>query len=226
MASAAAQGLFAWLTVRSHPPARERENVMSFELPPLPFPAGALEPYMSQRTLEFHHGKHHKAYIDTTNKLIHGTPLEHRTLEDVIRATAMDASKKQIFDAAAQVWNHTFFWNSMRPKGGGKPKGDVLQAINRFFGGYEKFREEFKSACVSQFGSGWGWLVLDREKIKILKMPNALNPLSQGLVALLACDVWEHAYYLDYQNRRAEYVNAFLDKLLNWDFAAENLPAM
>jgi len=198
---------------------------MAFELPPLPFSRNALEPFMSERTLDFHHGKHHKAYIDTTNKLIRGTPYEKWSLEDIIRTTAKDTSKKQIFDAAAQAWNHTFFWQSMMPHGGGQPTGDVLQAINKCFGGFKKFREEFKSACVSQFGSGWGWLVLEEHEIKVLKTPNAMNPMAKGQVALLACDVWEHAYYLDYQNRRAEFVDAFLDHLVNWNHVTTHLKA-
>jgi superoxide dismutase, Fe-Mn family len=200
-----------------------KEKVMAFELPPLPFAKNALEPHMSEKTLEFHYGKHHRAYVDTANKLVHGTPLDGKPLEEVIRLAAKDAAKKPLFDAAAQIWNHNFFWQSLKPKGGGKPGGELAQAIAHSFGSTEKFREEFKSACVSQFGSGWGWLVLDGDKLKVLKTPNALNPMSQGLVALLACDVWEHAYYLDFQNRRPDFVDTFLDHLVNWDFAAAAL---
>jgi Fe-Mn family superoxide dismutase len=200
-----------------------QEISMTFELPPLPFSPQALEPHMSARTLEFHHGKHHKAYVDTTNKLVAGTPLEKSSLEDIIGATAKDGTKQALFNAAAQVWNHTFFWHSLMPKGGGKPKGEVLQALDQSFGGYDKFREEFKTACVGQFGSGWGWLVLDGDKLRVQKTPNAVNPLSQGNTALLTCDVWEHAYYLDFQNRRPDFVDAFLDHLVNWDQVAMRL---
>jgi superoxide dismutase, Fe-Mn family len=196
---------------------------MAFELPPLPYPKEALEPHMSARTLEFHHGKHHKTYVDTANRLIQGTPFEGKPLEEVIRATAKDESKAQIFNNAAQIWNHNFFWLSMKPKGGGKPSGDVAQAIDKSFGGYDKFRKEFAEACVSQFGSGWGWLIRERDQLKVIKTPNAVNPLSQGQTALLTCDVWEHAYYLDFQNRRPDFVAAFLDHLVNWNHVAQQL---
>jgi Fe-Mn family superoxide dismutase len=197
--------------------------MMAFELPPLPYPKNALEPHMSAKTLEFHHGKHHKAYVETLNKLIHGTPLEQKPLEEIIRATAKDESKTQIFNNAAQVWNHTFFWHSMKPQGGGKPSGELAQAIERSFGGYDKFHKEFAEACASQFGSGWGWLIRERDRLKVIKTPDAVNPLSQGQVALLACDVWEHAYYLDFQNRRPDFVATFLDHLVNWDHVAHAL---
>jgi superoxide dismutase, Fe-Mn family len=190
---------------------------MAFELPPLPYPKTALEPHMSAKTLEFHHDKHHKAYVDTLNKLVHGTPLEQKPLEEIIRATAKDDAKASIFNNAAQVWNHSFFWHSMSPKGGGKPAGEIAQALERSFGGYDTFRKQFAEACVTQFGSGWGWLVRERDALKIIKTPNAVNPLSRGSVALLACDVWEHAYYLDFQNRRPDFVETFLDHLVNWD---------
>ena len=196
---------------------------MTFELPPLPFAKSALAPHMSEKTLEFHYGKHHRAYVDAANKLVEGTPLDGKPLEEVIRLAAKDAALKPLFDAAAQIWNHTCFWNSLHPRGGGKPGGELAQAIAASFGSYEKFRDEFKSACVGQFGSGWGWLVIDGGKLKVLKTPNALNPMPQGLVTLLACDVWEHAYYLDYQNRRADFVDTFLDHLANWEFAATTL---
>ena len=196
---------------------------MAFELPPLPFPKNALEPYMSEKTLDFHYGKHHKAYVDAANRLVQGSGLETMALEEVIRLAAKDAAKQQLFDSAAQIWNHTFFWHCLKPKGGGKPKGEVAQALDQGFGGYDKFRTEFKTACVSQFGSGWGWLVLDGNRLKVLKTANALNPLSQGQHALLACDVWEHAYYLDFQNRRPDFVDTFLDHLVNWDRVAMEL---
>jgi Fe-Mn family superoxide dismutase len=196
---------------------------MAFELPPLPYPNNALEPHMSAKTLEFHHGKHHKTYVDNANKLVQGTPFEGKPLEEVIRATAKDDSKTTIFNNTAQIWNHNFFWRSMKPNGGGKPSGDLAQALDKSFGGYDKFRKEFSEACVTQFGSGWGWLIRDRDQLKVVKTPNAVNPLSQGQVALLTCDVWEHAYYLDFQNRRPDFVATFLDHLVNWEHVAEVL---
>jgi Fe-Mn family superoxide dismutase len=196
---------------------------MAFELPPLPYPKDGLEPYMSHRTLEFHYGKHHKTYIDTLNKLVQNTPLARQSLEDVIRATAHDESKMSIFNNGAQAWNHNFFWRCMRPRGGGHPQGDLLQRIERAFGGFDKFTEQFKEAATTQFGSGWAWLVIDDGQIKVAKTSNAVNPIAQNQTPLLACDVWEHAYYLDFQHRRADFVQAFLDHLVNWDFVAKNL---
>ena len=196
---------------------------MSFELPPLPYPVHALEPYSSAKTMEFHYGKHHQAYVTTLNTLTKDTPLGNQSVEAVIRATANDQSKAAIFDSAAQVWNHTFFWNCMRPGGGGRPTGDVAAAIERSFGGVDKFQEQFKQAAVTEFGSGWAWLVLDGDTLKVTKTANAVNPLSQGQTALLTCDVWEHAYYLDYQNRRPDFVESFLHHLIDWDFVARNI---
>jgi Fe-Mn family superoxide dismutase len=196
---------------------------MAFELPPLPYPKDGLEPHMSSRTLDFHHGKHHATYVATLNKLVENTPFAKQPLEEIIRATAKDDSKVQIFDNAAQSWNHTFFWNCMRPRGGGKPSGDVLKAIEQAFGGFDKFKQQFKEAATTQFGSGWAWLVLDGSTLKVTKTPNALDPLAQGQIALLTCDVWEHAYYLDYQHRRPDFVQTFLDHLVNWEFVAKNL---
>jgi superoxide dismutase, Fe-Mn family len=198
---------------------------MAFELPPLPFPKNALEPHMSEKTLEFHHGKHHKAYVDTANKLIQGSPLEGKPLEQVIRTIAKDESKATLFNNTAQIWNHNFFWQSLKPKGGGKPAGEVAQAIEKSFGSYDNFRKEFTEACVTQFGSGWGWLIRDRDRLKVIKTPNAVNPLSLGQTALLTCDVWEHAYYLDFQNRRPDFVATFLDHLVNWEHVAKQLHA-
>ena len=198
---------------------------MAFELPPLPYPKDALEPHMSARTLEFHHDKHHHAYVATLNKLVQDTPLARQPLEEVIRAAAKDESKQTIFNNAAQAWNHTFFWDCMRPRGGGKPAGELLQRIEQGFGGFDKFKEQFKEAGVTQFGSGWAWLVLDGGALKVTKTPNAVNPLAQGDTALLACDVWEHAYYLDYQHRRPDFIQTFLDHLVNWEFVAKNLSA-
>ena len=196
---------------------------MAFELPPLPYPKDGLEPHMSSRTLEFHHGKHHATYVATLNRLVENTPFANQPLEDVIRATAKDESKTSIFNNAAQVWNHTFFWNCMRPRGGGQPSGDVLKAIEQGFGGLDKFKQQFKEAATGQFGSGWAWLVRDGSSLKITKTPDAVDPPAQGQTALLTCDVWEHAYYLDFQNRRPDFVQTFLDHLVNWDFVAKNL---
>ncbi|HUZ71684.1 MAG TPA: superoxide dismutase [Stellaceae bacterium] len=196
---------------------------MAFELPPLPFSKDALEPHMSARTLDFHHGKHHQAYVTNLNNLTKDTPMATQSLEAIIGATAKDEAKVGIFNNAAQVWNHTFFWNCMKPSGGGKPAGEIAQAIDKSFGSFDKFKDEFKNACVTQFGSGWGWLVRDGATLKVTKTPNAVNPLAQGQTALLTCDVWEHAYYLDYQNRRPDFVQTFLDHLVNWDHVARLL---
>jgi len=196
---------------------------MAFELPPLPFAKDALEPHISARTFEFHHGKHHQSYVTNLNNLVKDSPMASQSLEDIIGATAKDASKAGVFNNAAQVWNHTFFWNSMKPKGGGQPSGDVASAITGAFGSFDKFKDEFKQAAATQFGSGWAWLVIEGGKLKVTKTANAINPMSQGQTALLTCDVWEHAYYLDYQNRRPDFVAAFLDNLVNWDFVAANL---
>jgi len=196
---------------------------MAFELPPLPYAPNALEPHMSANTFSFHHAKHHQAYVTNLNNLIKDTPLADKSLEDIIMATASDASKAGVFNNAAQVWNHTFFWNSMKPQGGGAPSGDLAKKIDAAFGSLAKFKDEFKAAAVGQFGSGWAWLVLDGSDLKIVKTGNAGTPMTSGQKALLTVDVWEHAYYLDYQNRRPDFVQTFLDHLVNWDFAAKNL---
>jgi len=196
---------------------------MAFELPPLPYPKNALEPYTSANTLDFHHGKHHQAYVTNLNNLVKGSPMENQSLEEIIKATHNDSSKTGVFNNAAQVWNHTFFWNCMKPGGGGNPSGDVAAAIDRDLGGLQKFKDDFKANAVAQFGSGWGWLVAEGGKLKLTRTPNAETPLALGQTALATCDVWEHAYYLDYQNRRPDFVQAFLDHLINWDFVAKNL---
>ena len=196
---------------------------MAFELPPLPFDKSSLEPHMSVRTLEFHHGKHHQAYVTALNGLVKDTPLAAKPLEAIIKETAGDAAKAGVFNNAAQIWNHTFFWHSMKPQGGGAPSGDIASAIDGAFGGLDKFKEMFKQAATTQFGSGWAWLVLSRSELRVVKTPNAMCPIVDGEIPLVTCDVWEHAYYLDYQNRRADFVQAFLDNLVNWDFAAANL---
>lgn len=194
---------------------------MAFELPPLPWPDNALEPYLSAKQMSFHHDKHHAAYFTKLNELTKGKPEEKQGLEEIIKAAAKE--KGALFNNAAQAWNHTFFWNSMKPKGGGEPKGEVADMIKQAFGGLDKLKEEFKNAAVGQFGSGWAWLVLDGGKMKVMKTPNAELPLITGQKALATCDVWEHAYYLDYQNRRPDFVQTFLDQLINWDFVAKNL---
>ena len=195
-----------------------------FALPALPYADSALDPVISANTLGFHYGKHHKAYVDNLNKLVPGTPLADLTLEEIVKATAGKPEQTAIFNNAAQVWNHTFYWRSMRPGGGGKPSAALAAAIDASFGSFDEFRKQFAQVTISQFGSGWGWLVRDASgKLKVVKTPAAETPLTQGSTPLLTIDVWEHAYYLDYQNRRADYVNAVLDKLINWDFAADNL---
>ena len=196
---------------------------MAFELPPLPYAKDALQPHISANTLDFHHGKHHNTYVVNLNNLTKDTPLASKSLEEVIKAVAGDAGKVGVFNNAAQVWNHTFYWNCMKPGGGGAPSGDLASAINSAFGTFDKFKEEFKNACVTQFGSGWGWLVAEKGALKLAKTGNADTPMVHGQTALLTCDVWEHAYYLDYQNRRPDYVQAFIDNLINWDFVAANL---
>lgn len=192
---------------------------MAFELPALPYAMNALEPYISERTMEFHYGKHHKAYVDNLNKLIAGTHFEQMSLEEIIRKTAGKAEYAGIFNNAAQAWNHAFFWTCMQPGGGGEPTGEMKKKIERSFGGYDKFREEFATAATTQFGSGWAWLAEDEEsgKLKVIKTANADTPIAHGLKPLLTVDVWEHAYYLDYQNRRPDFVNAFLDHLAKWN---------
>ncbi len=192
---------------------------MAFELPALPYAMNALEPYISERTMEFHYGKHHKAYVDNLNKLIAGSHFEQMSLEEIIRKTAGKAEYAGIFNNAAQAWNHAFFWTCMQPGGGGEPTGEMKKKIERSFGGYDKFREEFATAATTQFGSGWAWLAEDEEsgKLKVIKTANADTPIAHGLKPLLTVDVWEHAYYLDYQNRRPDFVNAFLDHLAKWN---------
>ena len=196
---------------------------MAITLPELPYAKEALAPYISANTLDFHHGKHHKAYVDNVNKLIAGTDLEGKSLEQIIIAAAKDPAKAGIFNNAAQGWNHSFYWKCLKPGGGGPPVGAIADKINAAFGGYDKFVEELKNAGVTQFGSGWAWLVLDGGALKITKTANADTPLVHGQKALLTLDVWEHAYYLDYQNRRPDYLAAVIQHLINWDFANANL---
>ncbi len=195
---------------------------MAFTLPDLPYTRDALAPHISAETLDFHHGKHHKAYVDKANDLVKGTELDGADLETAIR-TAWERKDAALFNNAAQIWNHTFYWQSMSPDGGGRPSGKLAEAIDRDFGSFEKFAEAFKTAGAGQFGSGWAWLVVKDGKLEIRKTPNAETPITEaGVTPLLTMDVWEHAYYLDFQNRRPDYMGAFLEKLVNWEFAAEN----
>lgn len=195
---------------------------MAFELPNLPYEQNALEPHISANTLSFHHGKHHAGYVNNLNNLVKDTELADKSLEEIVKATADDASKAGIFNNAAQVWNHTFYWHSMKPNGGGVPTGELAAKIEADFGSFDAFKEQFKAAGATQFGSGWAWLVLENGTLKVTKTLNAENPLHKGQIPLLTMDVWEHAYYLDYQNRRPDYAQTFLSSLVNWDFVAEN----
>ena len=196
---------------------------MAISLPDLPYRMDDLAPYISANTLDFHYGKHHKTYVDNLNKLIAGTDLADKSLEEIIKITAKDTAKAGIFNNAAQVWNHSFYWQGLKKKGGGAPQGAIAAKINSTWGSYDKFAEELKNAGITQFGSGWAWLVLDGNEIKITKTANADNPLAHGQKALLTIDVWEHAYYLDYQNKRPDYLTTVIQNLINWDFVNANL---
>ena len=194
------------------------------QLPPLPWDESALAPNISQETIAFHYGKHHKAYVDNANKMIEGTELANTPLEEIVRQAAGKADKKGLFNNAAQVWNHTFYWNSLSPKGGGQPTGALLDRIKSDFGDFAAFRDALSKAAVTQFGSGWAWLVLEGGKLKVEQTAQAETPIATTTrKPLLTIDVWEHAYYIDYRNRRPDYVTAVIDKLLNWEFAAKNL---
>ena len=192
-------------------------------LPALPYPADALAPVISPATIGFHYGKHHQGYVNTLNQLVKGSPFATLPLEEIIRKTAGRPGEASIFNNAAQVWNHTFYWRSLRPDGGGAPPQALRERIDSTFGNVANLKKELLSAATSQFGSGWVWLVVRGERLEVTRTGNAENPLTQGAKPLLTIDVWEHAYYLDYQNRRADHVGAVLDKLLNWEFAAANL---
>lgn len=194
-------------------------------LPALPYAESALEPVISAKTIGFHYGKHHASYVAKLNKLIENTDSVGKSLEDIIRASAGKAEHRAVYNNAAQVWNHSFYWNSLKPNGGGKPSGKLAEAIDKSFGSFEKFREEFAHAAARQFGSGWAWLIEENGKLGIVTTSNAETPATTGAKPLLTIDVWEHAYYLDYQNLRRAYIDAVLDKLINWDFAAQNLAA-
>lgn len=192
-------------------------------LPPLPYAENALEPVISSRTLSFHHGKHHRAYVENANKLIAGTELADLPLDRIVTLTTGIADRASIFNNAAQAWNHTFYWHCLRPKGGGEPPMALRHKMEAAFGSVDACKKALADNALSQFGSGWAWLVLEGSKVKVVRTANADTPLTQGLRPLRTIDVWEHAYYLDYQNRRADHVNALIDKLVNWEFAAENL---
>ncbi|WP_417498001.1 superoxide dismutase [Maricaulis sp.] len=199
---------------------------MSFTLPALPYAQDALAPHISAETLDFHHGKHHAAYVTNLNKLLDGHALAGKSLEDVVKASAGEADMAGIFNNAAQVWNHTFYWSSMTPNGGGAPAGELATMIDRDFGSFDAFKTAFATAGATQFGSGWAWLVLKDGKLEIRKTGNAETPITEaGVTPLLTMDVWEHAYYVDFRNRRPDYIATFLDHLINWDFAAANLAA-
>jgi len=196
---------------------------MAILLPELPYGKDELAPHISANTLDFHYGKHHKTYVDNLNKLITGTDLEGKTLEEIIKITVGDSAKAGIFNNSAQVWNHSFYWKCLKKSGGGSPTGAIAAKINSVWGNFDKFAEELKNAGITQFGSGWAWLVLDGNQLKITKTANADTPLAHGQKPLLTIDVWEHAYYLDYQNRRPDYLTAVIQNLINWDFVNANL---
>ena len=192
-------------------------------LPPLPYAEDALDPVISARTVGIHYGKHHKTYVNNLNKLIADTDLADLSLQEIITKTAGQASKAGIFNNSAQIWNHTFYWNSLSQKGGGEPPLILKQKIESSFGDLDSCKKELATAAMTQFGSGWAWLVMNGDKLEVAKTANAESPLSMGVKPLLVIDVWEHAYYLDYENRRIEYVNAVIEKLINWGFAEDNL---
>ncbi len=212
-------------TIVSHSALRKNPIVtpskdypMPFTLPPLPYDVSALEPHLTKENLELHHGKHHNAYVVNLNKLLEGKPEASKSLEDIILS-----SEGGMFNNAAQIWNHTFYWNSMKPKGGGEPSGALAAAIARDFGSFAKFKEDFTAAATTQFGSGWAWLVAEGGKLKVTKTGNADLPMKYKQTALLTIDVWEHAYYPSFKNLRPKYIETFLASLANWDFAAANL---
>lgn len=199
---------------------------MAITLPALPYAQDALAPHISAQTLDFHYGKHHAGYVAKLNGMIEGTAFADADLETIVRETASDAAQAGLFNNAAQIWNHTFYWNSMTPNGGGAPTGELATLIERDFGSVDALKTALANAGATQFGSGWAWLVLADGKLDVRKTLNAETPLTEaGVTPLLTVDVWEHAYYLDFQNRRPDYISTFLDHLVNWDFAAQNLAA-
>ena len=196
---------------------------MSFELPSLPYANDALAPYMSAETLDFHHGKHHQTYVTNLNNLLKDHELQGSSLEDIVVKSSKDASMAGIFNNAGQHWNHILFWQCMKPNGGGSIPSELEGRLNSDFGSVEQFKEAFIQAGTTQFGSGWAWLAIDNGKLVVTKSPNASNPLVDGMKPILGCDVWEHSYYIDYRNKRPDYLKAFLDSLVNWEFVASQL---
>jgi Fe-Mn family superoxide dismutase len=220
-------GAAAFVTAALSTPAVLRAATSIAEaMPRLPYPDDALAPVISATTIGFHYGKHHKTYYDNMVRLVSGTDLADRPVEEIVRTTFRDPNRTALYNNAAQVWNHTFYWNSMRSQGGGEPGGALAQRIGKDFGDFTGFKKAFAEAAIGQFGSGWAWLVEGKDKkLEVARTPNADTPMAAGAKCLLTCDVWEHAYYLDWQNRRADYVAAWLDKLVNWDFASRNFGA-
>jgi Fe-Mn family superoxide dismutase len=198
---------------------------MAFELKPLPYAQDALEPHMSARTVDFHYNKHHRGYVNKLNELVANTPLERKSLEELIRDMAGQRGQrpKKIFNNAAQVWNHSFFWESMKPGTGGRPTARLMPLIERTFGSYDEFKTIFKKSAVEQFGSGYVWLVQDGHRLEVSATANAMSPMAEGKTVLLGCDLWEHAYYLDFQNRRDGFVETFLDRLVDWETVANRM---
>ena len=216
-------GIVIASSIEKDRPSKAVTDTIVFSLPALPYARTALEPYLSANTIDFHYGKHHQGYVDKLNKLIMGTPMASMTIEEIIQKTAGQADKINVFNNAAQVWNHTFFWKSMKPNGGGVPTGKLADMITTSFASFDAFKKAFVDSANAQFGSGWVWLVQDKKTLKIIKTLNAETPLAQGQTVLLVCDVWEHAYYLDYQNRRKDFVGNFLNHLANWEFSTSQL---
>uniref|UniRef100_A0A7S0N9X5 Superoxide dismutase n=1 Tax=Chlamydomonas leiostraca TaxID=1034604 RepID=A0A7S0N9X5_9CHLO len=227
VSSKAAAGVKVAGARRATRPARRTLVTMNaVELKPLPYAMDALEPHMSKSTFEFHYGKHHRAYVDNLNKQIAGKDWDKATLEQIVAASWNNGTPTPEFNNAAQVWNHTFFWESMKPNGGGAPTGKLAEAITRDFGSFDEFKNQFKTAGMTQFGSGWAWLVSDKSgKLSITKTPNAVTPVVEGKTPILTVDVWEHAYYIDFQNRRPDFIQTFMDKLVSWDAVAKRYEA-
>ena len=196
---------------------------MTFELPSLPYASDALAPYMSSETLDFHHGKHHKTYVTNLNNLVKDSDMQDASLEDVVIKSSKDASMAGIFNNAGQHWNHILFWQCMKPNGGGAMPSELENRISSDFGSVDQFKEAFVQAGTTQFGSGWAWLAIDNGKLVVTKSANASNPLVEGMKPILGCDVWEHSYYIDYRNKRPDYLKAFLDNLVNWEFVSSQL---
>jgi Fe-Mn family superoxide dismutase len=196
---------------------------MTFELPSLPYASDALAPYMSSETLDFHHGKHHQTYVTNLNNLVKDTDMQDSSLEEIVVKSSKDPSMAGIFNNAGQHWNHILFWQCMKPNGGGSMPSELESRITSDLGGIDQFKEAFIQAGITQFGSGWAWLAIDNGKLVVTKSPNASNPLVNGMKPILGCDVWEHSYYIDYRNKRPDYLKAFLDSMVNWEFVASQL---